>query len=464
MKTVIVFFALLCALCSAKIVNNNAIREINLDGHIARMKTTVDFTWTGTAPKLYTIALPQRFSDKMSYIEAKIKKEKLDLSKVESREFEGSNVQLVDYSFKLPESLTADKENLKITIKSAFIDVIVPFPAQIEQSEIQMTTFRENLFVLSPYNTISQKTKISLSSSVIEGRTKVQPSNVSGNIVTYGPYENIGPYRIKKLRVHFQNEHHFKTIEYLEKEIEVSHWGNVAFEEHVHMLNSGATLKGEFSRAEYTTRMQENKGHIFRQLIGHVPLEAEGLYYRDVIGNISTSNVREEQNSKFVQMNMRFPLFGAWKTKFYWGFNLPSETVLTRDLSRLQLKVPISTPIEDATVQEMVTKIILPEGSSNVVVTSPFDVQVDESKRFTYIDNPLFGRPVIQLSANNLASEQNKRVVTIEYTCPVWFAFHEPILLITFFFVVLIGVSLLWRLSRILSFDSAEEISDKKKN
>lgn len=37
----------------------------------------------------------------------------------------------------------------------------------------------------------------------------------------------------------------------MEREIEISHWGNVAIEEVVHARNSGAPLTGEFSRLDY---------------------------------------------------------------------------------------------------------------------------------------------------------------------------------------------------------------------
>lgn len=37
----------------------------------------------------------------------------------------------------------------------------------------------------------------------------------------------------------------------VEREIEVSHWGNVAVEEVVHARNSGTPLQGEFSRLDY---------------------------------------------------------------------------------------------------------------------------------------------------------------------------------------------------------------------
>lgn len=37
----------------------------------------------------------------------------------------------------------------------------------------------------------------------------------------------------------------------VEREIEVSHWGNVAIEEVIYARNSGTPLTGEFSRLDY---------------------------------------------------------------------------------------------------------------------------------------------------------------------------------------------------------------------
>ena len=37
----------------------------------------------------------------------------------------------------------------------------------------------------------------------------------------------------------------------MERIIEVSHWGNIAVEEHIEVRHSGAILKGPFSRYDY---------------------------------------------------------------------------------------------------------------------------------------------------------------------------------------------------------------------
>ena len=53
------------------------------------------------------------------------------------------------------------------------------------------------------------------------------------------------------LKVHEENNSPFLTVTSLERVLEVSHWGNIAVEEHVDVRHTGATLKGSFSRFDY---------------------------------------------------------------------------------------------------------------------------------------------------------------------------------------------------------------------
>ncbi len=53
----------------------------------------------------------------------------------------------------------------------------------------------------------------------------------------------IGPYAHKELRVHFQNNYPFVTLTNVVREVEVSHWGHISFEEHIDLAHTGAQLK-----------------------------------------------------------------------------------------------------------------------------------------------------------------------------------------------------------------------------
>lgn len=52
------------------------------------------------------------------------------------------------------------------------------------------------------------------------------------------------------------------------------------------------------------------------------------MYYRDEIGNISTSHLQVLEDSVEVEVRPRFPLFGGWKTHYMIGYNLPSYEYL----------------------------------------------------------------------------------------------------------------------------------------
>ena len=59
-----------------------------------------------------------------------------------------------------------------------------------------------------------------------------------------------------------------------------------------------------------------------------LPASARDVYYRDEIGNISTSNLKELDDMVELELRPRFPLFGGWKTQYTIGYNVPSYQYL----------------------------------------------------------------------------------------------------------------------------------------
>ncbi len=51
--------------------------------------------------------------------------------------------------------------------------------------------------------------------------------------------------------IHYENNSPFLTVTHITRLIELSHWGNIAIEETVDIVHSGAMLKGPFSRYDY---------------------------------------------------------------------------------------------------------------------------------------------------------------------------------------------------------------------
>lgn len=171
----------------------------------------------------------------------------------------------------------------------------------------------------------------------------------------------------------------------MHREIEVSHWGNIAVEEIYELKHAGAALKGGFSRFDYQMRQQhQGSAPFFRTLTARLPVEAHDIYYRDQIGNISSSDISIHDDEMKLDISTRFPMFGGWQTQFYLGYSLPTETCLFLDSADSQqhtLKFDFFTIFENVWMEDVEIKVILPEGSTDVQVKVPYPVEQTMSRR-----------------------------------------------------------------------------------
>jgi hypothetical protein len=56
-------------------------------------------------------------------------------------------------------------------------------------------------------------------------------------------------------------------------------------------------------------------------------------------------------------------------------------------------------------------RVVLPEGAEVVRVKTPFEAtRLADERRFTYLDTPLTGRPVITLTASNIVAKSNGKL------------------------------------------------------
>jgi len=336
----------------------------------------------------------------------------------------------------LPKSL-AKGETAQLQIATSFTHTLVPFPAEITQGEAQKVRFNDNLYGFSPYESDSQKTAVKLSSSTVESHTEKE-AKVNGDVIEYGPFSDVAPFTFEELSVHSDNNSPFVTMATLRKEIEISHWGNIAVEEHYLLKHTGAALKGGFSRYDYQRNPTLKGSSSFRTITAFLPLSADGIYYRDRIGNISTSHVRTGADSITFEVDPRFPMFGGWKTDFYMGYNLPAHEFLSIDASGAYvLNISFGSPFPQASIDEMELKVILPESSSNIQWTTPFDLDRESREvRVTYLDT--VGRPVLVLNKNNVVRQHNQPL-QVRYHFSKISLLQEPFLLVIAFFVVFVA-------------------------
>ncbi|ODM94757.1 Dolichyl-diphosphooligosaccharide--protein glycosyltransferase subunit 1, partial [Orchesella cincta] len=150
----------------------------------------------------------------------------------------------------LPSELSKGK-TADVDVELVLTHYLSPFPSEILQKEKQLVKFSGSHYLFSPYKVTRQTTKILTGSKNIESYTKLKPSSQSESTVSLGPYENTAPFSLSELSVHYENNSPFLTITKLERTIELSHWGNIAVEERLEILHTGAKLKGSFSRFDY---------------------------------------------------------------------------------------------------------------------------------------------------------------------------------------------------------------------
>jgi oligosaccharyltransferase complex subunit alpha (ribophorin I) len=124
-------------------------------------------------------------------------------------------------------------------------------------------------------------------------------------------------------------------------------------------------LKGQFSRIDFQRNPQGIRdGNGILEFATQIPKLARDIYYRDEIGNISTSIIQHHADHIQLNLKPRFPLFGGWNTTWYTGYNVPLDGYLRKSSGdKYILKVPVYSPIKETTYEDVEIRIVLPEGA-----------------------------------------------------------------------------------------------------
>lgn len=174
------------------------------------------------------------------------------------------------------------------------MSAVKPFPEEISQDETQLVLYESNAYFSSPYKTLEQvflhnfffKNKFLFNSLLIpcwnhlpffpffflfslfpffpsslppcaclnhlqlqtttiklpgkvENHHGPQPFELKDNTFKLGSYLEVQPHTEQNFRVHYIFNAPFPILRRVEKEIEISHWGNIAVEENVILENAG---------------------------------------------------------------------------------------------------------------------------------------------------------------------------------------------------------------------------------
>ncbi|XP_022966787.1 dolichyl-diphosphooligosaccharide--protein glycosyltransferase subunit 1B [Cucurbita maxima] len=415
----------------------NAEKRIDLNSQIVKVFLTLKVENTGTSPASdILLAFPPTEIDHLSLIKAAIatrkKKKKsylpLDVKQTEKLDApNGAKIFSISLLDPLSPGATATFEVLYISTHT-----LKPFPEEISQSESQLVYYHDSAYVLSPYHIKQQSTFIKTPSTKVESFTKVEPTNRVSKEIRYGPYEDRPPYSFSPILLHFENNHPFAVVEELVREVEISHWGSIQITEHYKLAHAGARHKGVFSRVEYQSKPSISGVSSFRHLLARLPPKVHSVYYRDEIGNISSSHLRTGILKSELEFEPRYPLFGGWKATFVIGYGLPLQDFLFESPDgRRYLNFTFGCPLAETVVDKLTLKVVLPEGSTGPSAVVPFQVEQHLEKKYSYLD--VVGRTVVVLEKKNLVPEHNS-AFQVYYSFNPIFMLAEPLMLVSAFF------------------------------
>lgn len=324
-------------------------------------------------------------------------------------------------------------EKAELEVLYVLTHSLEPFPAEISQSEPQYVYYRDSAVLLSPYHVSEQITYIKTPSNKVESYTRVDPTHRAGLEIKYGHYHDRSPYSFSPIIVHFENNNPFAVVEELVRVVEISHWGSLQITEHYKLKHAGARHKGVFSRLEYQARPSVSGSSSFKNLLARLPPRVHSVYYRDEIGNVSSSHLRTDSQKSELEIEPRYPLFGGWKATFVIGYGLPLQDFLfeTPDGKRY-LNFSFGCPLLETVVEKLIIKVVLPEGSKNPLAAVPFPVDQHLETSYSYLD--VIGRPTVVIEKDNVVPEHNIPF-QVHYVFNPIFMLAEPLMLVSVFFL-----------------------------
>lgn len=458
--TLIIHNPLLLALENVDIINTKVERTIDISSQLVKITSQVVVSNKGNSPvKEYLIQFGDVHHDQsLSSLVVFTTDKSVTLKKKDSLPYfkhSNPNGQSASYKIDLSQNTIQPGASIQLEIVAVFSHLLKPYPGEIVQAERQLVVYKGRIYFPTYYTTETQTTRVRLpSGSSAESYTKLRPVTYSDRFINYGPYDKIPPKdgsTNEELRVHVENNTPFMVVENLQRTVLISHWaGTVSVEEILDVVHAGAKLKGPFSRYEYQREPTSNGVSSIRSWKTRLPAGAHDIYYRDEIGNISTSNVKTSSSAVYVEIKPRFPLFGGWRTQYTLGYTLPAKNNLfsssTNTLTNADytLRIPFVDHIFDNMVIDQATiKIVLPEGASNFRVNKPYDMNREKDEvYYSYLDT--VGRPVVVLSKKNLI-EWHIQPIELKYSYKPFYLLQEPLLIVGSIFGLCILVMALVR-------------------
>lgn len=277
---------------------------------------------------------------------------------------------------------------MTLRMKAVFTHVFTPRPATIREGEFQRFVYTDTIHIVSPYEISSETTEI-ITGVEPDSHDAPDPSKYvkSSEALVLGKYSNIKPFSTDNVSIHFVNESPFSEARSVERTIRLSHWSGIHVTEEYDIQHGGAKYVGRWSRATFLKQEHARGGPISR-FSAMLPDTAHSLIFKDRIGNIynwdTIHNSREEKT--YVKLIPRYPLYGGWETKFKFGYSIPlKQLVSSISSNKYEVKLSVLPSISGLVSDEVVLKILLPEGAHSPEIQANFDSAFSIKKEKSYL-------------------------------------------------------------------------------
>ncbi|OJT10161.1 Dolichyl-diphosphooligosaccharide--protein glycosyltransferase subunit 1 [Trametes pubescens] len=459
----------LCASAANSFENTAIVRTVELGGALVHVTTTYAVKALEDGSSVYTLALGEQEHAHTSWLEAKLKGQAEVLPLEDFGYHPDSGVFL--YTVELPKALNTNG-TANLVVETVQTHATFPWPQEAAQKDPQSLKYNAELFVISPYKTLVQRTKIRAPTTTVHSYT--EPEDVAfttdavvtkaGATITYGPFHDIPASasqdfvdtKQKQVTVHYTYDHPVIEVKKLERAVEISHWGaNLNVDNTMVFYNAGPRLKGHFSRLEYQTQNYFGRGaaHMLPGINLILPAGIHSAYYYDLVGNVSTSHLRtapsvpKGPNSNaysLLELRPRYPVMGGWNYSFTLGWDSPLQDYAGYDKSTGKhiVGVPLMTVIPTAVVDEAEITLILPEGATDIEYFTPYPALSERiSNHITYLDT--IGRPKITLKYKELTDKHTGNIY-VTYKVPFRAHLQKP-LAVAMAFLGVFAIALTWR-------------------
>ena len=313
--SVFLFFRTVFALnVPASFENTAIVRTVELGGSAVHVTTSISTRSLANNNAKYFFVLPKEQDSLSKWIEVTIKgnptslvveKHGIDAMLLKSQfvvlppevclALTRENRPFVYYSISLPQVLAVN-ETVTLLINIIETHATSPLPATAKQADAQSLVYETGAYVLSPYATLSQKTRLRSPSPTIHSYSQPQslsryaanaPVTKSGAIVTYGPYHNIPPSSDRNffndvqetVKIHYDFNQPVLTVSSLRRAAEISHWGdNLNIQDDIKLVNDGVRfVPFRIQNGSRLNRLRQTGGPVLSPRISAAELpSAEG--------------------------------------------------------------------------------------------------------------------------------------------------------------------------------------------